>query len=240
MRISVVIAAYNEEKLIDKCLHAVKNQTFPRKDYEILVIDNNSIDKTAELAKKLGARVLSYREKQGFSVAKQYGAEQARGEIVVFTDADSIPDIIWLESIDKLMQDKKLVCVGGPILSSENSLMARFLFYIYDLFVRLNQFFGILLVWGPNYAVRKKEFKQIGGINTRLRTSDDWELTLRIQKNFGIRSVLYSKSVVVRTSPRKQKSLRRFIPYLAVGTINYIFIFILRKSKTFGKPANIR
>ena len=71
MKISVVIAAFNEERLIGKCIEAVKNQTLSKEEYEILVVDNNSTDKTAEIAKKLGATVISYSQKQGFSAAKQ-------------------------------------------------------------------------------------------------------------------------------------------------------------------------
>lgn len=239
MKISVVIPAFNEEKLIAKCIKAVKNQTFPKEEYEILVIDNNSTDKTAEIAKKLGAKVISYSKKQGFSAARHYGMLKAKGEIIASTDADSIPDTHWLETIEKLMQNKNLVYVGGTVLSTEGAFV-NLSFVIHDFVARVNQLFGISLIWGPNMAFRRDAFAQIGGFNTTLKTSDDWEFTLRIQKKFGIRSTLYTNTLQVKTSPRKQKKLSAIIPYIFIGIVNYVSIFILRKSKTFGNPITIR
>lgn len=239
MKISVVIPAFNEEQLIGKCVRAVKNQTFPKEEYEVLVVDNNSTDKTAEIARKLGATVIFYNQKQGFSAAKQFGAKRAGGEIIAYTDADSIPDKNWLATIDKLMQNKKLVYIGGTILSTGGALM-NFFFILFDYFARINQLFGISLIWSPNMAVRKDAFMQVGGFNTTLKTSDDWEFILRIQKKFGIRSTLYTSALRVRTSPRKQKNLSAMILYVFLGIVNYVSIFILRKSKTYGNPVHIR
>ena len=239
IKISVVIPAFNEERLIGRCVQAVKNQTLSKAKYEILVIDNNSADKTAEIAKKLGATVIPYVEKQGFSVAKQFGTNLAKGEIVAYTDADSIPDTHWLETIEKLMQDRNLVCVGGTILSTENALV-NFSLIIYDFIARINQLFGISLIWSPNMAVRKDAFIQIGGFNTAIKTSDDWDFVARIQKKFGIGSTLYTNALHVRTSPRKQEKMSAIIPYSLIGVFNYVSIFILRKSKTFGNPIDIR
>ena len=241
VKISVVIPAFNEEQLIGKCIKALKNQTFPKKDYEILVIDNKSTDKTAEIAKKLGVTVIPYNQKQGFSVTKQFGVKQAKGEIIAITDADSIPDAHWLETIDKVMQDQNLVCVGGTVLSTEDEdKLVNLSFVVYDFFTKVNQLFGISLIWSPNMAIRKDAFMQVGGINTKLKTSDDWELVLRLQKKFGIRSTLYTKVLHVKTSPRKQKKLSAIIPYSLIGVVNYVSIFILHKSKTYGVPIDIR
>lgn len=240
MKISVVIAAFNEEKLIGKCLKAVKNQTFPKENYEIIVIDNNSTDKTADISRQLGATVISYTKKQGGVAAKQFGAQKAKGEIIAITDADSIPDTNWLETIDKILKNKTLMCVGGAVFSAEDSLLMNFSLVIYDFIARINQLFGISVVWGPNMAVRKDAFMQVGGFNTALKTSDDWEFTLRIQKKFGIRSTLYTSALRVRTSPRKLKKMSTIIPYSLIGIVNYISIFILRKSKTFGNPSTVR
>lgn len=239
MKISVVIPAFNEERVIGKCIEAVKNQTLHRKEYEIIVVDNNSTDKTAEIAKKLGATVMPYTQKQGFSAAKQFGTKKARGEIIAYTDADSIPDKYWLERIKKLMQNKKLVCVGGTILSSEDT-MTNFSFIIYDLIARAHQLVDIPLIWSPNMAVRKDAFMRAGGFNTALKTSEDWEFIARIQKKFGTHTILYTNALRVKTSPRRQKKISAMIPYIFIGITNYISIFILGRSKTYGSPITIR
>jgi hypothetical protein len=89
-------------------------------------------------------------------------------------------------------------------------------------------------------AVRKSAFLQVGGWDTRVKTSDDWVFTLRIQNKFGRGSTLYTNALQVKTSPRKQNDLGAMISYIFVGVINYVSIFILRKPKTFGSPVDVR
>ncbi len=82
MKISVVIPCYNEEKTIEK---VIKN--IPQDVFEIIVVDNNSTDKTAEIAKKLGAKVVK-EKRQGYGYALQRGFKEAQGDIVVTLDGD--------------------------------------------------------------------------------------------------------------------------------------------------------
>jgi glycosyltransferase involved in cell wall biosynthesis len=238
--ISVVIPAYNEEKLIAQCVAAVKNQTFPQENYEIIVVNNNSTDKTEEIAKAAGARVVFYDEKQGFSVAKQYGISQAEADIIVTTDADSIPDKSWLETIYQIMQNKKYACIGGSIAPIKSNFVIQFLFSFYDFLALINQIFGISLIWSPNMAFRKEAFNAIGGYNIHLKTSDDWDFIVRIQKKFGVRSTLYTNKLHVKTSSRKQENFRLLIAYIVMGIFNYISLFWFRSSVTFGTPSDVR
>lgn len=238
--ISVVIPAYNEEKLIGKCINALNQQTFPKDKYEVLVIDNNSSDDTAKIARKAGARVIHFTKEQGFVPAKKFGVSQASAEVIAFTDADSIPDKQWLENIYLLMQEKTLMCVGGTILPTENNMFLYLLFTFYDGLARINQFFGISLIWGPNMAVRKEAFLKIGGFNEKIHAGDDWELVMRVQKMYGIRSTLYTGKLRTKTSPRKHEKLSSSIPYVCIGVINYFVIFILRRSYAVGDHPNVR
>lgn len=238
--ISVIIAAYNEEKIIKRCVESVANQSFPRDKYEILVIDNNSTDKTAAIARKAGAKVISFKKAQGASATKQHGSYVAKADILAYTDADSAPGKYWLENLYKLMQDEKLMCVGGTILSLEQKPIVDLMFTFYDHFARLNQTVGISLIWGPNMAVRKHAFIGVNGFNLNLKTSDDWEFVMRIQKKYGIRSTKYASKFHVRTSPRKQEKLSRFLPYIGIGIANYFSIFIFRKSISYGSLRNVR
>lgn len=240
MKLSVVIPFYNEEKLIEKCLKSVLNQTIDHKDYEIILVDNNSTDKTSEIAKKMGVTPILYKDKKGAIWAKQYGAKKARGEILVITDADAIVEKNWLESIIKIFENKKLMCIGGTVLATGNNKMSINTLKFFDFFAQGCQIVGIPFIWGTNMAVRKSAFDKVGGFNTKLKTGDDWEFVLRIQKEFGIRSVLYTNKLKVSASPRKQNSLSQLIPYVSIGVINFFSIFILRKSYTFGKPKEVR
>lgn len=240
MKISVVIPAYNEEKLIGKCLDAINRQTLSKKDYELIVVDNNSTDKTAAIAKKKGARVVSYTKKKGAIWAKQFAITQAKADIIAVTDADAIPDREWLENILMLMENKKVMCVGGTVHATGKNRFAIGLLVFFDGFARMNQYVGIPFIWGSNMAFRRKAFKAVGGFNTRLKTSDDWEFTMRIQKKYGLRSAVYTNKLKVKASPRKQEKLDALIPYVAIGFLNFITIFIMRKSVTFGSHKAIR
>jgi len=233
-KISVIIPAYNEEKLIGQCIDAVSKQTLPRENYEILVINNNSTDKTAEIARKHGAKVHNYTEKQGFLPAKQFGTSLAQADIVAYTDADSLPDKTWLETIYTLLQrNPQLVCVGGTILATSN-VTVNVMLILYDVLAQINQLFGISLIWSPNMALRKSAFLKVNGFNEKLVRCDDWDLVMRLQKTFGVRSILYTTKLKVRTSPRRQQHIMEFISYFYYGVINYFIILIFRQSKAIG------
>lgn len=85
--LSVVLATYNEEKNIEKCLQAIKDIAD-----EIVVLDGSSTDNTVELAKKHGARIISTTNKPNFHINKQMAMNEAKGELVLQLDADEWPD----------------------------------------------------------------------------------------------------------------------------------------------------
>ncbi len=240
MKLSVVVPAYNEEKLIGNCLRSILNQTIDHKEYEIIFVDNNSTDNTSRIAKNLGVTPVMYKDKKSAIWAKQFGAKRAKGEIIVITDADAIVSKDWLENILRLFEDKKLMCVGGTVLATGNNKFSIGVLKFFDYFARGFQVVGVPFIWGTNMAVRRSAFAKIGGFNTNLRTSDDWEFVMRIQKEFGLRSALYTNKLKVKASPRKQDNMGQLLPYVAIGIINFLSIFVLRKSYTFGKQTVVR
>jgi len=86
--ISIIVPAYNEEKYLPKCLWALTHQDF-KLPYEIIVVDNNSADKTKKIAKKFGARVV-FEKKKGLLKARDKGIKSARAELIAITDADTL------------------------------------------------------------------------------------------------------------------------------------------------------
>lgn len=240
MKLSIVIPAYNEEKLIGKCIESILNQSIDRKEYEVLLIDNNSTDNTSEIVSKMGVKPISYTEKKGAIWAKQFGAKRAKGEIIVVSDADAIFEKNWLENILKVFENKKLMLVGGTVLPTGNSKIVMGIFKLSEYFSLVFQKIGVPFIWGTNMAVRKSAFEKVGGFNTSLKTGDDWEFVLRIQKEFGIRSARYTNKLKVKASPRKQDTVQEFVPYLGIAIMNFVSLFLFRKSYTFGKYKTIR
>ena len=96
--ISLVIPTLNEEKNIGESLRSLKNQTY--RNFEIIIADGGSKDKTVEIARKYADRVIVYKG-SGISEAKNRGVREAKGDILVFTDADTKFENDWLEKIAK-------------------------------------------------------------------------------------------------------------------------------------------
>ena len=84
--VSVVIPAYNAARMLDLCLKSISASGL--QPYECIVVDDGSTDKTAEVARKYGARLLSTGGRKGPAVARNQGAREAKGEIVFFIDSD--------------------------------------------------------------------------------------------------------------------------------------------------------
>jgi len=91
--ISVIIAAYNEEDCIEDCLVSITQQTHP--SYEVIVVDDGSTDHTAEIVRRYPVKLIQQLHK-GPGTARNNGAAQSEGEILVFVDADMVfhPDFI--------------------------------------------------------------------------------------------------------------------------------------------------
>ena len=121
--ISVIIIAYNSEKIIEGCINSVISQDFPREKYEIIIVDDGSIDKTAQFAKSAGADKVISTKNQGFWKARMIGVEHADGKFLGFIDSDCELMNGWLKTVSKELETNS--AIGGPLLNGKNhSLVA--------------------------------------------------------------------------------------------------------------------
>ena len=177
---SIIIPALNEEGRLPQCLDSLAKQSF--EDYEIIVVDSGSSDRTVEIAKKHGARVL-YEPKLGVSVAKNFGASEAGGDILVFTDADSTYPQDWLKKMVSHFKDKRVIAAFGPIKPAERKLIHVFLFDLTtNAIPHLAAILGFFMAHGPNQSFRRTAFEKVGGFDERLRILEDNELPNRIKR----------------------------------------------------------
>jgi glycosyltransferase involved in cell wall biosynthesis len=198
--ISVVIAAYNEEKDLPKCLTAITTQDFPKDDYEIIVVDNNSTDKTAEIAKSFGARVIT-ETKQGNTFAVKRGMDSATGEIIANTDADTVVFPDWLSTIKKIFEDQRVVGATGSAYVKTGNRSFDFIYRkIYDCFIGFNFLIGKPHFTGFNMVARRKTYEEIGGINEKFTMSPDVDLGLRLGEKGKI---VFSTKLKAITSLRR-------------------------------------
>jgi glycosyltransferase involved in cell wall biosynthesis len=112
-RISIVIPVYNEQDHLKACLEAIATQT--QKPFEVLVIDNNSTDKTAEVANSFPFVTVLQQAKQGVIHARSLGYDSARGEIIGRIDADTILPTDWTSKLQAIFEDKSVQAVSGGI-----------------------------------------------------------------------------------------------------------------------------
>ena len=127
MKFSIIVPVYNTGKHLEQCIAALCTLDYPRDEYEILMVDNNSTDNSpAILAAATGIRALQ-EAKQGSYAARNRGLREARGEFLAFTDSDCMPDPGWLRAIEKSFEDPQVQVVLGPRRPAYNQGLVRML-----------------------------------------------------------------------------------------------------------------
>ena len=125
-RISIIIPTYRAEGTIMKCLTALLHQTAASDSYEIIVVDDGSDDNTCDQVEKIKNVRLFKQQNAGPSAARNFGVNQAQGEIVLFTDDDCEPVKDWIDRMLDPFQEEEIVGVKGTYLTRQNELVARF------------------------------------------------------------------------------------------------------------------
>lgn len=201
--VSLVIPAFNEESFIGRTLASILDQDF--KDFELIVVDNNSTDKTAEIARQYGAKVVFEKERKA-SCARQAGFMAAKGKIIATTDADTILPRTWLSQIvGEFKKNKNLVVFGGPFYFYSGSLVARFtMVFLSPLLWNIDRVLsGGWSIPGVNLAIKKDAFDKIDGFNTNLNVGEDAEICQRLRK---IGEVGFDLNHRVLTSGRRYRN----------------------------------
>lgn len=219
--ISVIIPALNEERYINSSLNGLKNQTF--KNFETIVVDGGSTDGTRNVAEK-NAKVIVERRK-GAASARNTGAKIARGDILLFLDADTVPSKSLLSTYASAFKNGKVAVATGPIRPLEDtSLFVRTGYsFVSVLLVRVSILVGRPSVVGANFAVRKDAFKRAKGFNPKMITYEDWDLSVRLKKYGKVRFI---QDAAVKTSIRRIKKwgMMGFFKYY-VGNIARYHLF---------------
>ncbi len=223
--ISVIVPAYNEEKLLPISLRALRQQNF-NLPYEIIVINNNSTDKTVLIAKSFKARVVNEKQK-GVIFAKQKGLLAAKSEIIAVTDADTHPPSNWLATIYRAFNQPKVVAVAGPAKIYDGPIWhKKLLFWLFKLvhfWFKLTG--GVFYCLGCNIAYKKTALLKQGGYDTRLSMGED---------ELGILSKLKREGRVVFDS-KMINSISGRRAYFGFGHFLYEWVFHYCGNYLIGK-----
>lgn len=232
---SLVIPAYNEEALLGACLKSLSAQKTTA-SYEVVVVDNNSSDNTAAIAREHGARVVSERH-PGVCWARQAGLEAAKGSIIISTDADTTYRNDWLETIHRHFQSEHIVAVGGPVTYTGDIWWAN---------VWSNVLFGFSTLWAKifgqpayvsacNLAFRKNA---VSGYETNLTQGGDELAILKQLKPNG--KVIIDRSNTVFTSGRRQSQgflYTVFVTFVWYYLLGYMLSRLTHRTVFGGYPA---
>ncbi len=182
--ISVIIPARDAENKIGGCLDALLHQEGFQigQDYEIIVVDDGSIDGTAEIAARYPIKVIQ-QSNQGPAAARNHGMQSASGTILAFTDADCIPASDWLRNLTRPFDNPDIVGVKGAYLTHQRGLVPRFVQLEYEYKdARMLRLQSIDFIDTFSAAYRKDVFEQNKGFNETFRNPavEDIEFSFRL------------------------------------------------------------
>lgn len=182
MKASVIVCTYNRVELLTDTLRSLQQLSYPATDYEVIVVDNNSSDNTAELVAALASNspvkiAYVHESRQGLSYARNTGITHAKGEIVVFTDDDIEADPLWLQDIVATFNSPEVYCVGGPIrpiwLSPRpewlsDNLIGYLTIQEFEYAAQSRELTSASYPSGANIAFRRVLFEELGYFDTEL------------------------------------------------------------------------
>jgi glycosyltransferase involved in cell wall biosynthesis len=200
--VSIVIPTFNGASRIGNCLQALHDQA-TRWDAEILVIDDGSTDNTGEVVRGYSNVRLITQKNAGPAAARNRGASEATGEILLFTDDDCVPTANWLDAMLEPFHDPEVVGAKGVYRSRQKSIAARFVQIEYeDRYRLMASFLYIDFVDTYSAAFRRERFLEMGGYDTSfpVACAEDIELSYRMSAR-GWKMKFAPAAVVYHTHP---------------------------------------
>ena len=214
IKVSVLIAARNEEKNIEKLLQSIYNQTFPKELYEVIIVDDHSEDDTKKIVnnfinnyKDINIRLLEA-ESEGKKKAISQALHNAENELIMVTDADCELNSEWIESIVAFYQEKKCKMILAPVLLSpannffEKMQVLEHLSLIASTAGSASIGFPVMCN-GANMAYERKAALEVEKLrhDFNIPSGDDMFLLEQFVKKYGSKNVkfLLNKSSIVKT-----------------------------------------
>ncbi len=219
--VSVIVAARNEEENIQNVLHSLLDQSYAQDRYEIIIVNDQSTDRTADFVRALGnkrIRLLTTTNRDRVRSPKKnavnLGVQSARGEIILLTDADCRPPRQWINGLVEYFEPEVGMVIGfSPCELPALSTVADYLLALESLSLAVvaagTTGWGYAATCnGRNLAYRKKVYNQVGGfekINRFVSGDDDLLLKLVQQTEWHIRYAYDRRLAVPTTLVKKLK-----------------------------------
>ncbi|MBS3055138.1 MAG: glycosyltransferase [Candidatus Aenigmarchaeota archaeon] len=220
--VSIVIPSRNSSKTIVRLLKSVFNQNFPKRKYEVIVVDS-STDDTLEKISKFNVKIIKVPTPpvRNSNILRNMGAKASRGEYLFFVDSDSEVSRNWISEILSVFKNQNVVCVGGNIISKGNI----FDDYVTDAIISPMRVSKKILItdkgnfhnrfWpiGGNVAFKKSIFRKFNGFPPKTTSYEEVELLWKMcKKNYKL--ALTPKTLVIHHYNRGfLKMMRTYFRY---------------------------
>lgn len=215
MKLSIIIPTKNEEKYLPYTLSSLKRQTF--KDFEIIIADGGSKDRTLKIAKKFKTKVV-----KGGNPAKgrNEGAKISKGKLLLFMDADNVfISEKFLEKVIFEFEKRKLDVAFFPILPLGN-FFDKLIFKIYYRILKFCQkFFSYSF---NSILIKKRLHQKIGGFDERIKVGEDFDYTRRASK-IGKFGFIMTKPILTSGRRFEKKRFRSYLTYILAG-LHFFFL----------------
>ena len=204
--VSIIVPVYNAEEMIGPCIESLLNLEFPKDRYEIIVVDDGSTDKTAEVIRRYPVKYVPGESPHGSYRARNIGVLGSRGELLAYCDADQVAPPSWLS---RLVAGLEPGCggVAGPVLAFQgryDSVVAHY--------AALDSEINPTLPAGPqkepvvvgtgNVLYRREVHEQLGGFRDKgVEYSADREFAIRMVKLLGLK-IAYAPEAIMYHRPR--------------------------------------
>jgi glycosyltransferase involved in cell wall biosynthesis len=180
MLISIIIATKNEERNIEACLESVLAQTYPKENIEIIVVDNNSTDRTKKIVNEFGQRfsplnLKVFNRGSERSAQKNFGVRESKGDFFLYLDADMrLSKNVISDCMEKVSRDKEIIALYIPEKISGKGFWGKVRNFE-------RSFYDGTVIDAVRF-IQKEKFWEAGGFDERLYACEDWDLDKRLKK----------------------------------------------------------
>jgi len=231
--ISVIIPTLNEEKLLPRLLDQLSDQNLKSKyEFEIIVSDGGSKDKTLEIAKNYTDKIVVYQEKrrQKISEGKNAGFKISKGEILVFICADcriENPEMFF-DYVSNFKNSKYLAATFWFDVFPEEKKWSDYIFHtFFNWLIKLLNYVGNGMGRGECQVIRREVFEKVGGYNEELTAGEDYDLYTRIRK---LGKIDVNFKIKIFESPRRYRKYG-YIKIILMWFRNSLRVFNILKTQ---------
>ena len=229
-RISIIIPTFQEERCIEDILRQFPSSLRERCNAELIISDGGSSDNTVAVARGSAVVVLESEHAQTIAAGRNAGARAARGEILMFFNADVRLDNpeLFIGTMSAAVADPSVAAATCPVLvNPEEEILADRLFHrAFNRYCQLLNSLGMGMGRGECHVLRKSVFDRLGGYNEAIVAGEDYEFFLRLKR---VGNIAYLKTLLVYESPRRYRAFG-YVRVSLLWFANAVSVFLFRRS----------